>query len=93
MNHIKQRTIVALSSGKVQITTNGKADEATLNLDLIPAKKHQQIGKEKHQGKQLTFYSLSEEKWKTIDFSQASEIRVLTYFTQKMPVTILKKLI
>ncbi|EAY29916.1 hypothetical protein [Microscilla marina] len=93
MNHIKQRTIVALSSGTVQITLNGKIEKTTLNLDLIPAKKHQQIGKENHQGKQLTFYSLSEEKWKVIDFEQVSEIRVLTFFTQTMPVTIFKKLI
>ena len=91
MDHIKQRTITAMGSGMVTITINGNTEKATLYQSLIPANKYKETEEKHHQGKQLTFYSLDEAKWKVINFEQANEVRVHTFFDQKTDIVILKK--
>jgi hypothetical protein len=91
MNNLQARTATALNYGTVKITANGKTEEATTKLDLIPTEAHRELSSKERLSKQLHFYSLSEAKWKTINFDEATEIKVLTYFNQKMPVTIVKK--
>ena len=78
MNELKDRTATALNYGTVEITINGKTEKATTNLKLIPAENHQTISTEERRSQQLKFYSLSEAKWKTIDFSQVNASKIIT---------------
>ena len=78
MNELKDRTATALNYGIVEITINGKTEKATTNLKLIPAENHQTISKEERRSQQIKFYSLSEAKWKSIDFSQVNASKIIT---------------
>jgi ATP phosphoribosyltransferase len=79
MNELKDRTATALNYGIVEITINGKTEKATTNLKLIPAENHQTISKEERRNhQQIKFYSLSEAKWKTINFSQVNASKIIT---------------
>ena len=84
MNILKEKTIILTNCGTVAITVNGKTEMATNLKKLIPVDKQKKISRKDFLGDKFTFYSLSDEEWKEVKFSEITESKVLTHCDQKI---------